>query len=288
MKITKHSKNLGTLEIYKIDKNLAKSIVMENHYSKTWNSAFGTICFGIFKEGVLFGVAVFGSLMNPKSFHQITDYGQESLIELNRLWISDELGKNAETLFLGACFNIIKKTHPEIKFIQSFADGRLGCGTIYKASNFKYYGFHYTLFWEHSHSKVVYHKVLLENTKNINTFKKLNKMFLDNELMPFKVKTYRYIYQLGKEQCKLKEQKYPPYNKGYEYINHSFPLGHLCRLRILYEFFGEYEYVKKIDVILDKRYTKEQIDTEMAKQKENEHIAKVINKSTDSLSDFMN
>ena len=70
---------------------------------------FGTICFGIFIEGVLLGVAVFGNLMNPKSFHRITDYGKESLIELNRLWISDELGKNAETLFLGACFKIIKK-----------------------------------------------------------------------------------------------------------------------------------------------------------------------------------
>ena len=74
MKITKHSKNLGTLEIYKIDKNLAKSIIMENHYSKTWNSAFGTICFGIFKGGVLLGVAAFGNLMNTKSFHRITDY----------------------------------------------------------------------------------------------------------------------------------------------------------------------------------------------------------------------
>ncbi len=112
-------------------------------------------------------------------------------------------------------------------------------------------------------------------------------MVLNNELMPFRVKTYRYIYQLGKEQCKLKEQKYPPYDKGYEYINYSLSLGHLCRLRILYEFFGEYDYVKKIDVILDTKYTKEQIDTEMAKQKENEHVAKVINKSTDSLSDFM-
>ena len=288
MKITKHSKNLGTLEIYKIDKNLAKSIIIENHYSKTWHVAFGTICFGIFKGGVLLGVAAFGNLMNTKSFHRITDYGKESLIELNRLWISDELGKNAETLFLGACFKIIKKTHPEIKFIHSFADGRLGCGTIYKASNFKYYGFHCTLFWEHSHSKVVYHKVLLEDTRTINTIRKLNKMFLDNELIPFRVKTYRYIYQLGKEQCKLKEQEYPPYDKGCEYINHTFSLGHFCRLRILYEFFGEYEYVKKIDVILDKRYTKEQIDNEMAKQKESEYIVKVINKSTDSLSDFMN
>ena len=136
MEVVKNSKNNGILTIKEIDYATAKEMMIKNHYSKKWNNAFGKINFGIFQDGELLGGAVFGNLMNTKSYKTITDLDSDSVIELNRLWIDDILGKNTETIFISSCFKIIKKKYPHIKFIQSFADGRLGCGTIYKASNF--------------------------------------------------------------------------------------------------------------------------------------------------------
>ena len=59
------------------------------------------------------------------------------------MWIDDTLGKNAESVLIAASLKLLRKADPNIVAVQSFADGRLGCGTIYKASNFRYYGFHY-------------------------------------------------------------------------------------------------------------------------------------------------
>lgn len=241
MEITKVSKNLGTLTIKEVEYNIAKDIIVKNHYSKKWNTSFGKINIGIFKNDKLLGVAVFGNLMNPNSHNKITDLGRSSVIELNRLWIDDELGHNAETILLGASFKIIKHSYPHIKFVQSFADGRLGCGTIYKASNFKYYGYSKSLFFEDIETGEVFHKVPLENTKRPQGFLVKNKKYLENKLKPFYVKTYRYIYPLDrKENCKLEEQEYPKYEKGIIETTFKHPNSLLSRLYIMYNEIGEY------------------------------------------------
>lgn len=190
---------MGLLKIKEIEYNIAKKIIIENHYSKKWNTSFGKINIGIFRDNRLLGVAVFGNLMNPKSYSSISDLGKDSVIELNRLWIDDELGHNAETILLGACWKIIKSNYPNIKFVQSFADGRLGCGTIYKASNFRYYGYTESLFFEDVRTGEVFHKVPLENTNRPLGFLGKNILYLDKNLKSFKVKTYKYIYPLYKK-----------------------------------------------------------------------------------------
>ena len=146
MEIIKNTKNNGVLYIREIEYGVARDMIVTNHYSKKWNTAFGTINFGVFRDDTLLGCAVFGNLMNTKSYKNITDLGPKSVIELNRLWLSDDLQRNAETLMLSACFKILRKKYPYIKYVQSFADGRLGCGTIYKAANFGYYGYTFSSF----------------------------------------------------------------------------------------------------------------------------------------------
>lgn len=234
--ITKVSKNLGTLTMKEIDVQIAKDMIIKNHYSKKWNSSFGKINIGVFKDERLLGVAVFGNLMNPKSFKNISDYGEGSVIELNRLWIDDELGHNAETILISSSFKIIKADYPIIRFVQSFADGRLGCGTIYKASNFKYFGYEETLFFEDKETGEVFHKVPLENTKRPLGFLGKNARYLTNKLKPFKVKTYRYIFPLYKKDVvKLKEHPYPAYDKGTIESDYEHPNSLIARLALMYK-----------------------------------------------------
>lgn len=214
---------MGTLIIKEIDRETAKTMIIKNHYSHKWNTAFGKINIGIFQKGNsnCLGVASFGNLMNPNSYQSIShNFKKGNVIELNRLWIDDCLGKNVETILLGASWKILRNEYPEIKAVQSFADGRLGCGTIYKASNFKFYGYTESLFYEDIETGVVYHKVSMENTMRPSGMTKLNDLWCLNRLKPFKAKTYRYIYPLYKNvKIDLNEKFYPQYDKGITYLD---------------------------------------------------------------------
>lgn len=230
--IIERTKSLGDLGFGIIDCKIAKKIIIENHYSKKWNHQFGIYNIAIFKNNEIKGVASFGRLMNPQSFKSIINSDDiNSLLELNRLWISDEIGKNAETLLISMSFQWIKNNHREVKAIQSFADGRLGCGTIYKASNFKYYGYTESLFFEDIKTKECFHKIPLENTKRPNGFVKLNIKLINKEIVPFKVKTYRYIYILDKHfKIKLNELPYPTYDIGFEYCEYRPTINQLMKV----------------------------------------------------------
>lgn len=222
--LMKQTKNNGLLSIKEIPIELAKDILVKNHYSKKWNHTFGIINFGIFQDDNpnCLGVLSLGRTMNSRSYKQISDnLDFDNILELNRLWVDDCLGRNAETVFISLSFKYLKKHYPEVKVVQSFADGRLGCGTIYKASNFKYYGYHETLFFEHIDNKdFILHKVPLENTSRLIPMISKNIPLVRGELRAFKVKTYRYIYLLDKKvNIKLKEKEYPPYEKGKNYID---------------------------------------------------------------------
>lgn len=224
-----------------IDYDTAKKMIIENHYSHKWNTSFGKINVGVFYENELMGVASYGNLMNPKSYKRFNkNFEQGNVIELNRLWIDDRLGGNAETVLMKSSFKIIKSCYPKIKAVQSFADGRLGCGTIYKAMNFKYYGYLETLFYEDIETGVVYHKVPMENTKRPDGMVKLNTMYILGKLKPFKVKTYRYIMPLYKNvKIEMEEKPYPKYDIGIKYLeNYKHSPALIARAYILAEMLG--------------------------------------------------
>ena len=103
------------------------------------------------------------------------------------------------------------------KSVQSFADGRLGCGTIYKATNFKYFGFHKTLFYENKITGEITHEVIMNNANHTGIVR-MNRQWCEGNLKPFVVNTYRYIYPLKKINFKIKEKPYPEYNIGKQYL----------------------------------------------------------------------
>lgn len=199
-------------------------MIVENHYSKKWNNAgFGKYNFGIFKQDDLdncLGVASYGYMKNLKADIFRHPNKDAWMIELNRMWISDELTHNSESILIGNSLRLLKKMDKNIVAVQSFADGRLGCGTIYKASNFKYYGFHYTIFVRNKRTQEVVHQQILTNTTSPRGYMRNNLAYLSGETEEFKVKTHRYIYPFCKKVVfhKFKEVPYPEYSKGEEKV----------------------------------------------------------------------
>lgn len=194
--LRQNTKHMGVLYFKECTKEEARDMIICGHYSHKFQGYFGKVNIGVYTEGRLVGVASFGGLMNPKSYKNFGDFAENEILELNRLWVDDELGMNTETMLLSASWAIMRKKYPEIKVVQSFADGRLGAGTIYKATGFGYYGCESTLFFQDKETGVIYHKVGIENTKAPVSFIRLNKLYLEGRLQQFRVNTYRYIYPL--------------------------------------------------------------------------------------------
>jgi hypothetical protein len=238
-----------TLSFKEVSYEIAKDMMLKNHYSHKWNTSFGKINIGVFENDILYGIASFGNLMNPKSFKNINkDFTQDNVIELNRLWVDDHLGKNTETILLSVSWKIIREKYPEIKAVQSFADGRLGVGTIYKASNFNYYGYTETLFYENVKTKEVFHNVPFDNTMRPDGMIKLNGMLIRNELKSFLVKTYKYIMPLYKNvKIDLEQLEYPKYDKGLEYVETNLKPNTMARSFILSYILDYNEYYDILD-----------------------------------------
>lgn len=196
--VYKESSLMGTLIMKEIPRELAKEMCIKYHYAHKWNFGFGIVNVGIFKASEpnkCLGVASFGSLMHPKSYTKFSDdIKQDEILELNRLWIDDCLGKNAETMLLSASW-VILRYYKKVKIIQSFADGRLGCGTIYKASNFKFYGYEERAhFLENQDTK----EITFENTASAITkptcLVSFWNTFTQHPYKCFTTRSYRYIY----------------------------------------------------------------------------------------------
>lgn len=219
MVIKKETKNLGTLLIKPVEKAEAKEMIIKNHYSHKWlDSGFGRYNFGIFKESEpdkCLGVAVYGLMKNCKAKIFTHPNPEAWMCELNRMWIDDCLGHNAETLLIGASIRLLKRSDKNIVAVQSFADGRLGCGTIYKAANFKYYGYHYTKFMENVRTGEFVHEQIFTNSTSPSGYLRANVSYLIGDFKAYQVKTYRYIYPLCKNfKFKSPELPYPEYDKG--------------------------------------------------------------------------
>lgn len=218
VEIRRHLRSLGSLIVRPIPKSLARTMVESEHYSHSWNFNFGTQNLGIFRAEapeICLGVATFGPPKNPGFRPFEHPDARAFMLELNRLWIDDCLGHNAESFLLGCSLRLLRRLEPDCVLIQSFADGRLGCGTIYKAANFRFFGWHWSLFFHNRRTGQVLHEQILSNSQNTGTFLRANIDRLLGHLVPFRVKTYRYLYPLDRRtRILLQEQPFPPYERG--------------------------------------------------------------------------
>lgn len=88
---------------------------------------------GLIKKNEVLGMIVFTV---PKV--KLLDRFGHDTWDLARLWVDPSVPKNGETFLIGRAMRYLKKEHPRIKTVISFADPNMGhSGTIYKAANFK-------------------------------------------------------------------------------------------------------------------------------------------------------
>lgn len=116
-----------------------RQFIEDNHYSKSINGVKITQCFKVTYDGLLVGAVLFGQL-STTAWKKFGDSERE-VLELRRLVLLDECGKNSESRAIGWCLRWIKKNLSEVKIIVSYADPMHGhSGVIYRASNFKMIG----------------------------------------------------------------------------------------------------------------------------------------------------
>lgn len=109
------------------------AFVKQHHYSKACPP--GMHWFSAWHGSELVGVMLFRKPSLPK-----TGKAYGVTLELSRVVLLDEAGKNSESRFIGWALRWLRK-HTDHAAVISFADPRFGhVGTIYKASNWQYLG----------------------------------------------------------------------------------------------------------------------------------------------------
>lgn len=132
--------------IRKISKQQALRLIVRFHYSKVMPK-LNKLFLGGFVDDELVAVITFGWGVRP--LHTIRklfpSLGTEDYWEIGKMCLDDKMPKNSESQFIKQCLSYIKKNHPQIKLIFTWADGMVGKpGYVYQASNFLYGGFIWT------------------------------------------------------------------------------------------------------------------------------------------------
>jgi hypothetical protein len=238
--------DISKLSVRLISKDIAKDIIVNNHYSGIWTKVSYAI--GLFHisndehkffGGVnekLIGVACYGDPVGRHSGASISEtLDRTEVLELTRLFVFDGYGSNIESWFVGQTFNWLRENAPHIKALVSYSDPKVGhLGTVYQATNWIYQGnkirpndswsFKWSEIDEWHHSRTSYVKYGTNDPKIIQTM----------VTSPFWIKKeprkHRYVYILlsGKEKKKLfKSLKYPslPYPKhNAEFVEEIYKL----------------------------------------------------------------
>ncbi len=212
--------NKNDVEMKKITFQEAKQIIIENHYSHTMPVT--NLFLGFYYKNRLNCIIVYGS---GASYRLATSLPNSNFYELVRLFSFDNAPKNMESYCISQSFKYIKKHHPEIKVLVSFADPSQGhLGYIYQATNWIYTGL--TLqagnaIYEVNGTKI-HPRTLLKKYNTTSKNEALEMLKKDNPDAIIKQVTntrkHRYIYFLGnhKENKDMKKNlKYPqlPYPK---------------------------------------------------------------------------
>lgn len=126
-----------SLRVELINSCAARAAVKRWHYSKTFVNN-SQIHFGVFWEGALAGVMLFGPpMMRAQTLALLRNTPWGGVLELNRMAFSDALPRNSESRALSVALRFIRKNYPFVRVVISFADAtQCGDGTIYRASGF--------------------------------------------------------------------------------------------------------------------------------------------------------
>ena len=127
------------IKIVVCKKSEADPIIINHHYShKVTKNSF--LSFLVYYYGKVSGALQVGYGTKPKNIGQ---YNSNEVREFDRMWLSDDMPKFSETITISLLHHYLRKVHPEIKHLISYADNSddVGnVGTIYKAANYRLIG----------------------------------------------------------------------------------------------------------------------------------------------------
>ena len=139
------------ISIRPIEKSVAKKLIVENHYSHKWTSC--RFALGVFYQeseshswftetDKLVGCIIYGYPVGRQTSDSISPLIKKGeVLELTRLWIDDDYGKNTESYVIGQSFRWLKSNSSDTKVLISYSDPEQGhSGTIYQATNWLYQG----------------------------------------------------------------------------------------------------------------------------------------------------
>jgi hypothetical protein len=138
---TEHNPQLDSLCVKPIALKDAKKIVVSKHYMKTCPQG-SCLAFGLFFNGKCSGVMMLGyaPTTEKKIGKIVNNLEKKEVIELQRTWISDTIGHNAESWMMGKVMQYLKSMNIKVALTHSG-----GCkndvGFIFQASGWLYFGF---------------------------------------------------------------------------------------------------------------------------------------------------
>lgn len=122
------------LHIKVIPAKLATELVVENHYLHRRPPI--SFAFGIYDGEQLRGCVTYGVPASRHLQKSACPSNPDLVIELNRLWLHDDLPKNCESWFVSKTLKLLPP-----RIVVSYADPQHGhMGIIYRALNFNYSG----------------------------------------------------------------------------------------------------------------------------------------------------
>jgi hypothetical protein len=197
--------------IQPISNALAMSVVIREHYLH--RRAPCSFAFGLFLREELKGVICYGTpssatlrkgLAGPENISNV--------IELTRLWVSDDVPKNGESFLIG---NTVRKVDKE--FVVSFAEIQQGhLGIVYQATNWIYTGLSAKRTNWHVDGDTRHSQSLADEYR---TVAELRERFGDRFTLVPRPRKHRYVFFNANRRRRkemLKELRYPilPYPKN--------------------------------------------------------------------------
>lgn len=122
------------IRIIECEKAQADRIICRHHYShKVTQNSFVSLL--VVYMGGVEGALQCGYGIRPKIKG---DYRPDEVREFDRMWLSDVMPKYSETIVLSLFHHYMRRAHPEVKVLISYADTSAGnTGTIYRAANYQ-------------------------------------------------------------------------------------------------------------------------------------------------------
>ena len=129
---------LKQLEVREVPLGEVRDLIEREHYTHSC-PAVATHAFGVYLRDRLEGAAVL-TTGAARAHRVLAAASREDVVTLSRLWLSDQLPKNAESRVLGVIVRHLKR-EGRFKALVTFADPAAGHnGGIYRAAGFTYLG----------------------------------------------------------------------------------------------------------------------------------------------------